>query len=156
MRAAHEGYRMPVLRICRVCLTLRGCEFKTFCEGLGRQRFPSARRDTVRPRNKSSRRSSARKNCALDMKTLTIRLPDFLARQIEQESQARRVSKSDIVREPLAAGAPARQEHPLADILAEIDSQPVRGSKRNAARDKKRLPEIIRAHYRGAKRHYRQ
>jgi hypothetical protein len=90
------------------------------------------------------------------MKTLTIRLPDVLARRIEQESLTRRVSKSDIVRERLTALPPARQDHPLADILAEIDRQPVSGPKRNAALDKKRLPEIIRAHYRAAKRHYRQ
>ena len=91
------------------------------------------------------------------MKTLTIRLPDLLAERIEQESQARRVSKSDVVRERLAALPPARPEHPLADILAEIDRQPPTGRRRNATRDKKRLlPEIIRAHYRAAKRHYRQ
>src|SRR5437764_6311095 len=35
------------------------------------------------------------------MKTLTIRLPDGLARRIEQESLDRRVSKSDVVRERL-------------------------------------------------------
>ena len=91
---------------------------------------------------------------AAGMKTLTIRLPDVLVKRIEQESQARRVSKSDIVRERLAALPPVRPEHPLSDILAEIDSLPVTGGKRNAARDKKRLPEIIRAHYRAAKRHY--
>jgi Arc/MetJ-type ribon-helix-helix transcriptional regulator len=89
------------------------------------------------------------------MKTLTVRLPDVLARRIEQESVARRVSKSDVVRERLATMPPARQDHPLADILAEIDRLPVTtGRKRDAARDKKRLPEIIRAHYRAAKRHY--
>jgi hypothetical protein len=88
------------------------------------------------------------------MKTLTIRLPDALARRIEQESLTRRVSKSDIVRERLAAGPPARPEHPLADLLAEMDGAPVTGRKRNAARDQKRLPEIVRAHYRAAKRHY--
>jgi hypothetical protein len=88
------------------------------------------------------------------MKTLTIRLPDVLANQIEQESQARRVSKSDIVRERLAALPPARPDHPLADILAEIDRAPVAGRRRNGARVKKRLPKIIRAHYRAAKRHF--
>ena len=88
------------------------------------------------------------------MKTLTIRLPDVLARRIEQESLARRVSKSDIVRERLAALPPAHPDHPLADILAEIDSAPVATGRRNAARDKRRLPEIISAHYRAAKRHY--
>ncbi len=89
------------------------------------------------------------------MKTLTIRLPDLLAQRLERESQSRRISKSDLVRERLAATPPAAQEHPLADILADIDRQPVTGPKRNAARDKKRLPEIIRAHYRAAKRDYR-
>jgi hypothetical protein len=88
------------------------------------------------------------------MKTLTIRLPDALARGIEQEALARRVSKSDLVRERLAATPLARPDHPLADILAEMDNSPVTGPKRNAARDKKRLPEIIRTHYRAAKRHY--
>lgn len=88
------------------------------------------------------------------MKTLTIRLPDALARRIEQESLARRMSKSDIVRERLAAAPPACQDHPLADILAEIDRAPVTARKHNATRDKKRLPEIIRTHYRAAKRHY--
>jgi hypothetical protein len=88
------------------------------------------------------------------MKTLTIRLPDVLVKQIEQESQARRVSKSDIVRERLAALPPARRAHPLADILAEIDASSTAVRKRNAAGDKKRLPAIIRAHYRASKRHY--
>ena len=90
------------------------------------------------------------------VKTLTIRLPEVLVKRIEQESHARRVSKSDIVRERLSAMPPARQDHPLADILAEIDRQPARGPRRSAARDKKRLPAIIRAHYRAAKRHFRQ
>ena len=89
------------------------------------------------------------------MKTLTIRLPDVLVKRIEQESLARRVSKSDIVRERLAAAPPLPPDHPLADIFAEIDRLPATGPKRNAARDKKRLPEIIRAHYRAAKRDYR-
>ena len=90
------------------------------------------------------------------MKTLTIRLPDVLVKRIEQESLSRRLSKSDIVRERLAAMPPAPGEHPLADILAEIDRLLAAGLKRNAARDNKRLPEIIRAHYHAAKRHYRQ
>ncbi len=88
------------------------------------------------------------------MKSLTIRLPDELIKRLGDESQARRMSKSDIVRERLAAIPPAQSEHPLADILAEMERQPVRGPKRDGARDKKKLPEIIRAHYRAAKRHY--
>jgi Arc/MetJ-type ribon-helix-helix transcriptional regulator len=90
------------------------------------------------------------------MKTLTIRLPEVLVKRIEREALARRVSKSDIVRERLAAMPSAHPVHPLADILAEIDRLPAVGAKRNAARDKKRLPETICAHYRAAKRHYRQ
>ena len=35
------------------------------------------------------------------MKTLTVRLPDALAAQIEAESRERRISKSDVVRERL-------------------------------------------------------
>ena len=90
------------------------------------------------------------------VKTLTIRLPDVMLKRLQEESVARRMSKSDIVRERLAAMPPAPAEHPLADILAEIDSNPAVGPRRNAAHDKKRLPQIIRAHYHGAKRHYRQ
>lgn len=104
--------------------------------------------------NKNRLARLPRLSYAKAMKTLTIRLPEVLARRIEQESLARRVSKSDIVRERLAAGPPVRPEHPLADIFAEIDRTPVTGRKRNGARDQKRLPEIIRAHYRAAKRHY--
>ncbi len=86
---------------------------------------------------------------------MTIRLPDNLVKSIEQESQARRVSKSDIVRERLATLPTVRPDHPLSDILAEIDNSPPAGRRSSAARDKKRLPEIIRAHYRAAKRNYR-
>lgn len=86
------------------------------------------------------------------MKTITIRIPDVLAESIERESLDRRVSKSDIVRERLAATPPARQEHPLSDILAEMDALPVTGPTRDAARDKKRLPEIVRNQYRASKR----
>ena len=90
------------------------------------------------------------------MQTLVVRIPEALAADIEAEAERRRVPKSEVVRERLAAMPSARQGHPLADILAEIDRTPVTGRKRNAARDKKRLlPEIIRAHYRAAKRDYR-
>jgi hypothetical protein len=88
------------------------------------------------------------------MKTLTIRLPDSLVAEIESESLSRKISKSDVVRERLAARPGNKADHPLADILAEIDRLAVVGPKRNGALDKKRLPEIIRAHYRAAKRHY--
>jgi hypothetical protein len=91
---------------------------------------------------------------AVPVKTLTIRLPESLVAEIEHESQSRNISKSDIVRERLATKPRKQIDHPLSDILAEIDRSPVTGPKRNGALDKKRLPEIIRAHYRAAKRHY--
>ena len=37
------------------------------------------------------------------MKTLTVRLPDHLAADIEAESRARKMSKSDVVRDRLTA-----------------------------------------------------
>jgi hypothetical protein len=89
------------------------------------------------------------------VKTLTVRLPDVLLKQIEKESRSRRMSKSDIVRERLAATLPSNPDvHPLADILAEIDALPAPSGKRNAVRDKKRLPELIRSDYASAKCHY--
>jgi hypothetical protein len=88
------------------------------------------------------------------MKTITIRLPDSLVSEIENESLLRKISKSDVIRERLAAKPRKRVDHPLADIFAEIDRMPATGPKRNGALDKKRLPEIIRAHYSAAKRHY--
>ncbi len=39
------------------------------------------------------------------MRTVTVRLPDSLAAEIDVESRRRRISKSDVVRERLEAGA---------------------------------------------------
>ena len=81
------------------------------------------------------------------MKTLTIRLPDDLAKRIERESAARGVSKSDIVRERLHEPAvSAIQEANLRDILetgwaARVPSI----SPRFRSRKKQKLAEIIRA-----------
>ena len=60
------------------------------------------------------------------MKSLTIRLPDSLAAQIEAESRARQVSKSDVVRERLEAGAgfaPSRRSalDGIADLVGSVD-----------------------------------
>ena len=60
------------------------------------------------------------------MKTITVRLPDALAVDIETESQARGVSKSDVVRERLEAMvANPAVEHGLSDIADLVGS--VRG-----------------------------
>jgi Arc/MetJ-type ribon-helix-helix transcriptional regulator len=85
---------------------------------------------------------------------MTIRLPDSLVTEIEHESQSRRVSKSDVVRERL------RQPHPQAaaggsmrDLIGDLI-----GSVRNdglpadlSSNKKKYLPALIRA----KKRHRR-
>ncbi len=46
------------------------------------------------------------------MKTLTVRLPDTLVAQIEAESRTRKLSKSDVVRERLAAPSSAPDKRP--------------------------------------------
>jgi Arc/MetJ-type ribon-helix-helix transcriptional regulator len=88
------------------------------------------------------------------MKNLTVRLPDSLLMEIAHESQSRRVSKSDVVRERL------RQPHPQAapggsmrDLIGDLI-----GSVRNdglpadlSSNKKKYLPALIRA----KKRHRR-
>lgn len=56
------------------------------------------------------------------MKTLTVRLPESLAAAIEAEARARRVSKSDIVRERLERSAPGAKEpgsplYAIADLI---------------------------------------
>jgi hypothetical protein len=59
------------------------------------------------------------------MKTLTIRLPDALAAQIEAESRERKLSKSDIVRERLSqsdrADRPSAGYEAIADLIGSID-----------------------------------
>ena len=81
------------------------------------------------------------------MKTLTIRLPDVLARRIEQESITRRVSKSDIVRERLDQPAlPTLKAGGMRDILEECWAAKVPGRPRRFGSPKKqKLAEIIRA-----------
>jgi ribbon-helix-helix CopG family protein len=62
------------------------------------------------------------------MKTLTVRLPEPLVNEIEAESRARRVSKSDVVRERLgrrAAGGPAPDPVAgIADLIGSVDRLP--------------------------------
>lgn len=63
------------------------------------------------------------------MKTLTIRLPDPLAAEIEAESRARKISKSDVVRERLrrVRGSERRIRaslHAIADLIGSVDGLP--------------------------------
>ena len=60
------------------------------------------------------------------MKTLTVRLPDSLAAEIEAESRRRSVSKSDIVRErleraPAGAAEPNPASYDIADLIGSVD-----------------------------------
>jgi Arc/MetJ-type ribon-helix-helix transcriptional regulator len=59
------------------------------------------------------------------MKTLTVRLPESIVAEIDAESRARKVSKSDIVRERLQTGSGRgrRRSTPLAGIADLIGSR---------------------------------
>jgi Arc/MetJ-type ribon-helix-helix transcriptional regulator len=64
---------------------------------------------------------------ALAMKTLTVLLPDELVAQIEVESQARKVSKSDVVRERLTIAVRRRRAASLesiSDLIGSVDGLP--------------------------------
>ena len=56
------------------------------------------------------------------MRTMTVRVPDALAAEIEAESRTRGVSKSDVVRERLEAAANAATASPLGDIADLVGS----------------------------------
>ena len=63
------------------------------------------------------------------MKTLTIRLPDPLAAEIETEARTRKISKSDVVRERLRLmRGPAQRAkaplHTIADLIGSVDGLP--------------------------------
>jgi hypothetical protein len=85
------------------------------------------------------------------MKTLTIRLPDVLVAEIERESQARHVSKSDIVRERLSqpqrpAAVASGMSELIGDVLEESWAAEVpAGPPRFSSPKKQRLANLIRA-----------
>jgi hypothetical protein len=61
------------------------------------------------------------------MKTLTVRLPEALVAQIEAESRARKLSKSDIVRERLARDVHSPRPATLdaiADLIGSVTGLP--------------------------------
>ena len=64
------------------------------------------------------------------MKTLTVRLPEPLVSEIEAESRARKITKSDVVRErlrPARSSARRRSDplHDIADLIGSVDGLPV-------------------------------
>ena len=54
------------------------------------------------------------------MKSLTVRLPESLVAQLEAESQERKVSKSDVVRERLQGGAGLARSRSASDAIADL------------------------------------
>lgn len=63
------------------------------------------------------------------MKTLTVRLPDALVAEIEAESRARKLPKSNVVRERLARGAASSRRRlaqldAIADLIGSVDGLP--------------------------------
>jgi Arc/MetJ-type ribon-helix-helix transcriptional regulator len=71
------------------------------------------------------------------MKTLTVRLPAALVKDLEAESRERHRSKSDIVRERLSLAArsrvPAAPTDAIADLVGSVDGLPVDLSRRKKA-----------------------
>ena len=72
------------------------------------------------------------------MKTLTVRLPEALVADIEEESRGRRVSKSDVVRERLRlpAASPRSRRMPadsIADLVGSVNGLPADLSARKKA-----------------------
>ena len=74
----------------------------------------------------------------LFMKSLTVRLPEALVADIEEESRGRRVSKSDVIRERLRV--PARSSRSrgtsadsIADLVGSVDGLPADLSARTKA-----------------------
>ena len=63
------------------------------------------------------------------MKTLTVRLPEPLVTDIEEESRGRKISKSDVVRERLEL-APRKNKrraaslNAIADLIGSVDGLP--------------------------------
>jgi Arc/MetJ-type ribon-helix-helix transcriptional regulator len=78
------------------------------------------------------------------MKMLTVRLPDALVTEIEQESRSRRIPKSDIVRERLSRMTRAKEggmRALIADVIGSVEGLP----RDLSANKKKYLAEIIRS-----------
>lgn len=72
------------------------------------------------------------------MKSLTVRLPEALVAQIEAESRARKLSKSDVVRERLRLATASRRRRPellhaIADLVGSVDGLPADLSARKKA-----------------------
>lgn len=80
------------------------------------------------------------------MKTVTVRLPETMVAELEAESRRRRMSKSDVVRERLAARPSTERKMPplleaIQDLIGSVDGPPGDIS----VNKKAKLKEIIHA-----------
>ena len=71
------------------------------------------------------------------MKSLTVRVPDGLVAQIEAESRARKLPKSDVVRERLRISVKSRRRpdtlYAIADLIGAVNDLPADLSARKSA-----------------------
>jgi Arc/MetJ-type ribon-helix-helix transcriptional regulator len=72
------------------------------------------------------------------VKVLTVRLPEPLVAEIETESRARKMSKSDVVRDRLRLASSARRRRQgslihIEDLIGSVDALPVDLSARRKA-----------------------
>ena len=61
------------------------------------------------------------------VKAITVRLPEPLIAQLDAESRARRISRSDVMRERLEHAEPKDTDDPLAsirDLIGSVDGGP--------------------------------
>jgi len=81
---------------------------------------------------------------ALIVKTLTVRLPDALVLDIEQEARSRRVSKSDVVRERLRQAKPS-PTHGMRDLIGDLVGSVEGLPPKLSANKKKYLAELVKS-----------
>jgi Arc/MetJ-type ribon-helix-helix transcriptional regulator len=82
------------------------------------------------------------------MKMIAVRLPEQLIAEIDAESRARQISKSEVVRERLQRGPAKATDDPLAsirDLIGSVDG----GLPDLSSRKKHYLREMIHARKRG-------
>jgi hypothetical protein len=81
----------------------------------------------------------------VDMKSLTVRLPETLVSNIEQESRARAISKSDVVRERLESRSRPPGVQTMHDLVGDLAGS-CHGLPSDLSSNKKKyLPGLIRA-----------
>ncbi len=86
-----------------------------------------ARSSPLRPATRRVLRLWQRCLTSATMKTITVRLPDPLVAELEEEARERRVSKSDVVRERLTGQSRPPSRSPasvIADLIGSVDGLP--------------------------------